>query len=272
MRWWNGFKLTSPEFEGAFKNWASCRGELIRKLVNNQISPAGAFGAPLTPELELLFLAVRPQFDADARARIWELLKAPLNWDWIASLARTHGVLPLLYERLNPYVRFIQPDVCEAMASYAQMRTRRSLVLMAELVRLFDWFEAEAIPLLAFKGPVLATVAYGNLSRRAFNDLDVLVPFNEVSHAWSVLQAQGYVPDEHFSPAQFRAFLASDNHHAFRQANGDIIIELHWRLLSKAYAITWKEARIWERAIGVTLGGRAIRTLLPSDAILFTCI
>jgi hypothetical protein len=61
-----------------------------------------------------------------------------------------------------------------------------------ELHRLFEQFEDAGVRAIPFKGPVLAATAYGDLSLRAFNDLDVLVHPEDISTAVDCLEARGY--------------------------------------------------------------------------------
>ena len=52
---------------------------------------------------------------------------------------------------------------------------RRNLFLVSELLKLLKLLESHGIGAIAFKGPVLALYAYGNLSLRQQLDLDILV-------------------------------------------------------------------------------------------------
>ena len=44
------------------------------------------------------------------------------------------------------------------------------------MIRLYEMFEAESIPVIPYKGPLLSWLAYRSLTRRMFVDLDLVVP------------------------------------------------------------------------------------------------
>ncbi|MBD3790221.1 MAG: nucleotidyltransferase family protein, partial [Campylobacterales bacterium] len=61
----------------------------------------------------------------------------------------------------------------ELKAHYMSI-SRRNMLMSAELLRIMKLLEANNIEALAFKGPALAQMAYGNITMRQFGDLDVL--------------------------------------------------------------------------------------------------
>ena len=81
---------------------------------------------------------------------------------------------------------------------FAQLRARqtpiaaynmRSLALLRRFQRLM---EANGIQLVPIKGPALALLAYGDVARRQFEDLDLLVRREDLLRAVEVLEREGY--------------------------------------------------------------------------------
>jgi hypothetical protein len=147
---------------------------------------------------------------------------------------------------------------------------QKNLLFTGELLRLLGLFQQNAIPIAAFKGPVLAHSVYGQISLREFSDLDVIVQEADLSNAEDILTAHGYQAD--FLDRDYRsAFLRYQGQYAFRNSNG-ISVDLHWRLSSKGVAFPLELAKIWPRLGKVTIGGRTVLTLAHDDLALFLAI
>ena len=65
--------------------------------------------------------------------------------------------------------------------------------LTAELVRLTGLLKAAGVEAIAFKGPVLAAMAYGSIELRQFVDLDILVRQSDLPRIAEILTAEGYL-------------------------------------------------------------------------------
>ncbi len=124
----------------------------------------------------------------------------------VISLAIRHGVLPLVYQTLKslPATRARpqgqMPLGCytlhaEILAAFKQQYltiAQRNMLMSAELLRIMKLLEENGIPALAFKGPVLSQMAYGDITLRQYSDLDVLVKKEDIYKIDALLKAQGY--------------------------------------------------------------------------------
>ena len=81
------------------------------------------------------------------------------------------------------------------LTHFNKANAQKNLRLTGELLRLLDLFQQNAIPIAAFKGPVLAHSVYGHISLREFSDLDVIVHEADLSKAEDILIARGYQAD-----------------------------------------------------------------------------
>jgi hypothetical protein len=151
---------------------------------------------------------------------------------------------------------------------FYKAKVQKNLRFTGELLRLFSLFEQSAIPIAAFKGPVLAHSVYGDISLREFSDLDVIVKQADLSKAEDILASQGYQPD--FADRAYRsAFLSYQGQYAFRHRNTGLSVDLHWRLSSKGLAFPLQITEIWPRLEPVVIAGRTILTLAQDDLALF---
>jgi len=198
-------------------------------------------------------------------------LETVRDWDWLVATARVHGVLPRL-ERMVRNANGATPDAvrCELRA-LARESSDRNLRLAGELVRILDAFSAHGVRALAYKGPTLAVLAYGDLGLRPFRDLDIVVDPTDVAAGRVLLERLGYHTGALDPPPEQRSgFVAFNSEYSYFHANGDIV-ELHWRLLPCYFGMQIPFATLWERRAPVAVSGRALPTLSPEDLVLALC-
>jgi hypothetical protein len=212
-----------------------------------------------------------------------------MDWEELLSLARRHGVLPLVALSLGTTLPACgtQAGVLARLRSDLKANALRNVALAKELLRVLDLCRAQHIPALALKGPVLAATAYGDLALRRFGDLDLLVRRQDVLRVRELLYANGYRPEGHGTPAERqgpsgkqaaplrswycihleRATLGTRGHSPAR-----IALDLHWRLRPRGYGLRVDPGDLWQRSVWVSLIGARVRSLSPGDTLLFLCL
>jgi hypothetical protein len=214
-------------------------------------------------ELDLLLACGSPP-SAAARARISKLLTTPPDWPRLVELAISHGMLPLLARALEEHA----PG-----PAHARIRDRaaglsvRSLRMAAELARILAAMRTAGVAAIAFKGPTLAHLAYGDLTLRTFNDLDIFVPRAQLQTALDLLAAGGYGKK---TPAWDTRFSGACEV-ALQHPGLGCEVDLHW-LFSSPYFLLFDSVRAVERSIVLHAGGLTARTLCPEDYLLYLCI
>jgi hypothetical protein len=209
--------------------------------------------------------------DAETEARLSALLARPVAWDRLRARARRHGLVPLAHRHLG--ARSGVPNgVAEALREEYVAQARRSLRLAAELRRVLDALEEGGIHALAYKGPALAVLAYGDLSLRAFGDLDVLVRPGDAPRALALLAAQGFAPGYTLSPTRERFFRRVDGDFPLHRAADDTLLELHCRASSLRFGVALETAALAARARPVRVGGAEVPTLAADDLLLALCV
>jgi hypothetical protein len=147
----------------------------------------------LRPESELLVWCARTVVTDELKTYIRQRVQEPLDWALVLDLARYHGVGPLLYRTLSMLCSDLVP-----VESLTQLRQRTQAgallnrLLVQELVVLCEAFAAHGVPVIPIKGATLAASAYGDLTLRDFDDMDLLVPKRSIADAQTVLLALGY--------------------------------------------------------------------------------
>ena len=238
--------------------------------------------ADVRPELDLLFACARTHPD---RARVEALVAQALDWNAVLRLAVQHEVPPLLYRNLAE----IAPDGVPApflkkLRSFFHAHLRRALLLANELPVLLARFEARGIPCVPFKGPVVASMAYGDLTLRPFGDLDVLVKSADVRAAIALLKENGFeealpMGAETGKAATWRLYLPFQR--PWENANGyirdggtdaQVPVDLHWGLAPRYFTYNLDPEALWQRLQPLDVAGQTVRTFSPEDTLLHLCL
>jgi hypothetical protein len=202
-------------------------------------------GGEFPLETELLLLVARAELNAAQRAHLSTLLQRNLDWDALLALARWNGVLPLLAAHLS--TEHLPLSARAALMGEAHDVARRNLFLTAELLKLRELFATQEIDFIAFKGPILANALYDNLALRLFRDLDLLVHRRDIPRIQALLRANGYSAQYRLTPRQEAAFIQLECHLPFLCNHNSSIVELHWELAPKDFALHLDSAKLWMR-------------------------
>lgn len=216
------------------------------------------------PEFQLLLCCARSRPDAGS---VRDLVSKGIDWQLLLNLASQHCVRPILLQSLKCVCWDSVPkEIKLELMMFNRANAQKNLLFTRELLQLIDLFNKNAIPIAAFKGPILSRIVYGDISLREFSDLDVIVAKDNLSKAQDILLARGYQAD--FTDRDFRAaFQSYQGQYAFRHGNTGIAVDLHWRLSGAAVPLTL--AAIWPRLEQVTIAGRTVFTLSQDDLALF---
>jgi hypothetical protein len=211
-------------------------------------------------EQELLLCCARTRADAAMRERIHTLLQTAIDWEYVLDLAATHGVAPVVCRTLDMVAPNAMPSAIRARIDLRlQASAMQSRFLSEQLAAIAQIMHAEALPALYFKGPLLATAIYGDLSLREFHDLDMLVPAGVFRRASDVLQAHGYsLRADHGWQAMF--------------VRGPVCIDLHRAISAPAYPVALDFERWWNRRELIEIAGMSVPTLCREDLLVLLSI
>ncbi|MEI6105068.1 MAG: nucleotidyltransferase family protein [Methanothrix sp.] len=204
--------------------------------------------------------------------KINRLLNKDINWDMLLDIANLERMLPLLYRNLvliSP--KTVPLAVMTRLRNEYLCNSSRNLLLTRELLFIIENFDAKGIPIMPFKGPVLAEQVYGDIALRSFIDLDLLIPEREYTRAEELLQFLGYLNDLKLTPAQNAAYLKSEHHHHFGNNKTGTSVELHWRISTSLFSLQPDLSVAWNRAGTTTVLGKKVPSFSPEDTLLVLC-
>ncbi len=225
----------------------------------------------LAPEPDVLIACGFPSLES-ARRRVSELSAGPLDWPLLFELADQQGLLPLLSRALGGE-GLNQPDdpararVLAKIRAVTASKAARSLWMAGELTRIWRNLESAGITAVAFKGPALAHLAYGNVTLRDSTDIDLFVPREQLGRALDLLAVDGHRKRSEAWDTGFSGACEI----TLQRAGLDWALDLHWRF-TPPYFLSFDSGRAVERSIVTGSAGFAVRTLCPEDHLLYLSI
>src|ERR1700676_4639763 len=201
-------------------------------------------------------IAASPNIRAGTRLllRLWRGLNEPgcyaegeEDWRSFLDACDYHQVAPIVLHRLQDHSE-IPSRVLEHLRAHFYRISAYNHYLAMHLVRLVSQFEQRGIPCLALKGPAVAMAAYGDLSLRQYEDIDIMVRVEHVSQAVELLFNQGFHPARGHAGRHQNVKL----YHEIPLAAPDKSygVDLHWKLAPPyAHAFGPHPAALWRRSV-----------------------
>jgi len=220
-------------------------------------------------EDELLLAFARTNVN---KKNIEKLLESKgINWDSFLRKAYSNKVLPLLYFHFKSINSDLIPlHYLSVLASHCERTVKSNLLLTSELLKILRLLKTENICVVPFKGPILTTSIYKNLSLRDFCDLDLLINEDDFCKVKNILKKDGYEPEFKFSKWQEESFLKYHYESMFKNTK-DTHLDIHWRVVPTYFNETLKSNELINDSVEIELFGEKIRTLSPEDMLIVLC-
>jgi hypothetical protein len=216
------------------------------------------------PEIELILCCSRREADV---VELRTLLTQKINWDYLFATAQAHGVLPLLHKHLagaDLPSHFLSRLKRESVAN-----SQNVLHLIAKQLRVVKLFKDNGIPVALFKGPLLAQMAYGEISLRQAGDIDVLVNRRDFDYARTLLESLGYEMSPRLTPAQLASHLSHHCELQFMRDEWFTVVDLHWDFAPRSFVFNLRADEVMSRLQQVSLAGTTVETFGAEDLVLY---
>jgi hypothetical protein len=198
----------------------------------------------------------------------------PLDWPRFLRVARRHQVIGLVDEGLRYARSGVPTPIVGEIDALAAALIRQNLAMAVEALRLQRLFNDANLPVVFVKGAALAMLAFNNLGMRAGQDIDMLVPYDTLPAATTLLTRAGYRcidPPTTISKAQMRLVMPLRKDFGFAHESTGVRIELHWRLFLNPHAMTEDSIMEASRVVPLT-GSEGLRTLGEQDLFAYLCM
>ena len=242
-------------------------------------SPTGAYDVVdktdrYKNEIDLLLACSQRISTPELCNRIAPILAQDIDWDFLFRVCYRNAVFPLVFRRLLQIESAALPsDVKSSVTDALKLHTENNMFLTSQIIRIVKMFEAAAIPLLPFKGPLLSIQAYRDPGLRTYGDLDLLVQPKHLDKAIRLLREKGYTPVTSVSWLQkSNWFISRQKDVHFVDSDGRTVLELHWKLSGSHFGLPKDMNRLWERLESVQVAGHAIPSLSFNDLLIYLCL
>ena len=218
----------------------------------------------------MLLFACRAQWEAIDDSALRKVASAA-DWPQVLQMARRHKLLPLLMELAPSLGERVPPAIRDQLREAGYAHAVRAARLVRELLHVERLLRRQGLPVLAFKGPTLACLAFGDAARRQFDDLDLLVAPADLARARDAMLSAGYRP----YPAPGTGGSASRTHPghgcSFVSEDGSYWIELDSGVGAEHFSFAIDQDELWAAAQTVPIEGAPILTLSTENALLLLC-
>lgn len=224
------------------------------------------------PEEELLLCCARSKMNSKTLERTKYLIKMDLDWEYLLKLATRHKMKPILYWQLNKMVFEDIPDkILIDLKDDFKLNAQKNLMMLSELLRIINIFNSEGIISRPYKGPVLAIIAYDDISLRKFNDLDIFVPPELIKKVEDLMLSLEYkkVLDLK-TPEQIEAFMKFQREFKFYNDNG-IIVEIKWRFPVSSFSFPADPICLFNEK-ELLYNNLSIKTISAENLLLVLCL
>ena len=225
--------------------------------------------------LASLLVCMRMPVDGDAVKRAFGIPRSDAGWEALLAAANEHGLLPAFCRNLEAFVGEALPSPWRQRIREEFIRNScRNLAVTAELFCVLEAFERDGIRATPYKGPVLATQAYGDVALRQFSDLDIMVPQRQIAAAHDILVALGYralVAGLVTGSKTVQGRRQTPGQYAYRNESGTMV-ELHTERTLRYFPRRLDVEELCIRREMVSVGGRRVLTFSREDTLLLLSV
>src|SRR6185503_13184233 len=100
------------------------------------------------PEHDLVLCIARRDLNTRRQVELRRLLSVPLDWSYLISTARRHGLMPLLYRHLNAVSAEIPATHLAAIKQESIENCQSVLTLLGRLTELLQLFNQHNLPVI----------------------------------------------------------------------------------------------------------------------------
>jgi len=224
-------------------------------------------------EKRLLVRCARTRATPEIAEEIHRLTEGSIDWDYLFSEAVENSVTPLLDAQFRAVAADrVPPEQRERLTAASRANTVRSLFLTAELTKILEVFRSQDIQATPYKGPVLAVQAYGDVTRREFEDLDFVLRQRDMPKAHQVMLGLGYQPKFDWILSADAAASLVPGEYNYRDQSRRVMVELHTEITLRHFPRVPDLQELARNRVPVMLGGYEVLTFSPEDGLPILCI
>lgn len=200
------------------------------------------------------------------------IAQADIDWQQFFAQAAAHRLLPRVCAHLlsleSPCIPEVEKSKQREAIVQIAFRNLRFVKQLLDVLTLLDRHDIRAVP---FKGPVLAQYLYGDIARREFGDLDILINLADWPKTYTLLLSSGYRPEIEIPPGQLARYATAEDNLSFSHVDG-VPLEVHWELSGRLLARPFDAALVSTRLQEMEFQNHLIPILSAEDLLVYFCL
>jgi len=228
-------------------------------------------------EFHWLLLCLRARFAQREESRVLrqhlrEHLHGPFDWSGMLALAEYHSVRPLIYQYFfhNAFDEVPQ-HIHQSLSTFIRHNLVSTTLLASNLPKVTEILRSRGVPSLPYKGPVLASLLYGDSALREFSDLDIFIHHIDAVPACQALIEAGFTETYGISPSLQGAFFRTATACDFLAPSSVFRVELHWKNSGRAVS-HFPDEWFWQDQQKAAMGDVTVDTIPLLTHLLLLCI
>jgi hypothetical protein len=231
-----------------------------------------ASSGKLTVEMQVILPASKSRLLEKDVERLRELLSGETDWQSILDISRRHKVFPRVSGCLGKhFCKWMPADIYHKQLALA----RSNFIVCASMTKYLFWilelFRQKNIWGIPYKGPVLASYLFDDISLRSYCDLDLLISQNDFPRVHQALLENGYRPEIDIDAGQLSFYAGLEDNLSYFAPKG-VCVEIHWEL-SGRYLKKPMGFDFVQRSLTTTrVLGRDIDTISAENLLIYFCL
>ncbi|HEM49262.1 MAG TPA: hypothetical protein ENO27_03530 [Caldithrix sp.] len=186
-------------------------------------------------------------------------------------LLHRHKLLPVG----NEILQLLGSGDKQLLVTELKTWTIRSFFLSSELTNIIKELEKHSIKTIPLKGPVLSFQIYGDVSKRFYNDLDILVRDAGFENITDILEELGYraiYPTRSIrNNVNREIILAQRDDIGFYNTKKNISLEIHFGIYDNILLHSGDESILINNTIQIDYNGHKVRGLNYEEKFIYLC-
>lgn len=223
----------------------------------------------LKHEDELFLKCSNLNIDSKAEFRIKELLAKNLDWNYVQQMVTKHKLIPIFFYNITKiHPKIFPEEFAQFLREFFDYNARKNLFMWSELLKILKCLELNGINAISYKGPTLASLAYGNLALREFNDVDIFVYEKDVIKSIKIITLLGYETRLNLLPNHVDQYIKHQREYKFNNLQKNLEVEIHWNVAGTSFSFPNNSVFPINNIIKVQIGHQIINSFSNEDLIL----
>ena len=192
-----------------------------------------------------------------------------IDLQMLFNLIKRHKLFPLIS---RDFLEKLPSDSNKFWRDEIKILNIKSHMLARILVEVIGQTTKNGINVIAIKGPVLAQTLFGDVGKRHFGDLDLVVKREDVLKVVSILEGLGYKmisPKAGLTEKQWDYYFRYKKDVGSGEPEKGVFIELHVGVYRHELLRIADEGMMWENLEEVIMGGTPIKTMNKDNTFLY---